>query len=227
MEEERENAGSSSDGEEGLGEWIWDGESWWYKVECQVAVNSRLWRRISRSVRATLEQDTKGSGQSELRTSGDLVGFQERGPEFSWREPVSSCDARSWLASVVLRFDERVVRSFGEASETKCANRRFCGQCIFSAVEAVQVCAVMSICGMLLRLYTLPRPWLILVWSADQLEGAQWFAFALGAERAAGLVGMGVCSGSDVWSVVEVPRREAEKSCRYGSAWRTSSNGAN
>ena len=105
MEEKRGNMGSSSDGEEGNGRWKWVGENWWYKVEYQGAVNSRLRRRISRSVKATLEQDTKrwrdgwyqlrsriewleakkqqGSCQHKLRTSGDLVGFQEREPGFS------------------------------------------------------------------------------------------------------------------------------------------------
>ena len=118
----------------------------------------------------------------------------------------SSCDARSWSASVVLRFGERVARSFGETSETKCANRCFRSM-HFSVYEVVQTYAVMSICGMRWGLCTLPRPWLILVWSVDKLEGAQWFvvsrgvAFAFGAERAARLVGIGVCSWSDSGSV--------------------------
>ena len=49
--------GSSSDGEEQNEKWKGDGESWWCKMEHQGAVNSRLRRRISRSVKATLEQE--------------------------------------------------------------------------------------------------------------------------------------------------------------------------
>ena len=59
------------------------------------------------------------------------------------------------------------------------------------------------------------------------MPGPGWLsrgvAFALGAERAAGLVGVDVCSWSDSRSVEcrgGCLRREAEKSCWYGSVWR-------
>ena len=77
-------------------------------MECWAAVNSRLRRRISRLIKATLEQEEnrrrdgrdrvrlrsridwmearkqQGSEQSISRTSGDPVGVQERGPGSSW-----------------------------------------------------------------------------------------------------------------------------------------------
>ena len=114
--------GSSFDGEEGNGRWKCDGENWWYKVEYQGVVSSRLRRRISRSVKATLEQDTKRQrdGWYQLRSR---IGWRRRsnrgpvkvscGPVVSWwisrkggqgfLGRASSCDARSWFASVVLR----------------------------------------------------------------------------------------------------------------------------
>ena len=61
-----------------------------------------------------MTQALEEGGVLVLRRGGQ--GFLER---------ASSYDARSWFASVVLRFGERVVRSFGVTSESKCANRCF------------------------------------------------------------------------------------------------------
>ena len=53
--DKRKSKGSSSDGDGGHGKWRWDGVKWWYKVEYQATVNSRLKRRISRMVRVALD----------------------------------------------------------------------------------------------------------------------------------------------------------------------------
>ena len=102
-EGKRGNTGSSSDAEEQSTMWKWDGESWWCKIEYKGAINSKLRRRIFRSVRATLDQEAKRWKEwSQLRTriewleareqegleqgkqnSDDLVGFQHMVPGFS------------------------------------------------------------------------------------------------------------------------------------------------
>ena len=113
------NTGSSSDGEEGSGRWKWGGEIWWYKVEYQGAVNLRLRRRISRSVKATLEQDTmrwrdgwyqlrsriewleakkqQGSSQSKLRTRPVVWWVSRRGGQGFLVEPVHVMQSSSLI----------------------------------------------------------------------------------------------------------------------------------
>ena len=88
--------------------WKCDGESWWCKIEYNGAINSKLRRRIFRSVRATLDQEAKRWKEwSQLRTriewleareqegleqgkqnSDDLVGFQHMGARILQGEPV-------------------------------------------------------------------------------------------------------------------------------------------
>ena len=104
--DKRKSKGSSSDGDGGNGKWRWDGENWWCKVEFEATINSKLRRRISRSVREVLEQEMmrrreKGQwqrseiewleqrkqqrgGQGNLRTSGDPACYREKGPGSSW-----------------------------------------------------------------------------------------------------------------------------------------------
>ena len=72
-EEKRGNKGSSSEGDDGNKKWRWDGENWWYKVECRAAVNSRLRRRISRFIKATFEQE-----ENRRRDGGDRVRLWSR-----------------------------------------------------------------------------------------------------------------------------------------------------
>ena len=119
MEEKRRNTGSSSDGEEGNGRWKWDGgklvvqggisRSCQFEVEATKleVCEGDFGARYQENRVAGGEEATGGQVKSKLRTSGDQVGFQERGPGFPGG--ASSCDARSWLASVVLRFGERAV----------------------------------------------------------------------------------------------------------------------
>ena len=119
-------------------------------VKGRISRGGQFWVEAANlEVRATLEQDTKrwrdgwcqlrsriewleakeqqGSGQSKLRTSGDLVVFREKGTRVFWVEPGHVMPGPGWLSRGV--------------------------------------------------------------------------AFALGAERAAGLVGVDVCSWSDSRSV--------------------------
>ena len=51
--------GSSSENEEGGGKWKWDGEHWWFRVDHRGPVNSRLRRKISRAVKATIDETKK------------------------------------------------------------------------------------------------------------------------------------------------------------------------
>ena len=74
----RRDGESWSEGDDGNRKWRWDGESWWYKVECRAAVNSRLRRRISRSVKATLEQE-----ENRQRDGGNQVRLRSR---IEWME---------------------------------------------------------------------------------------------------------------------------------------------
>ena len=105
--DKRKSKGSSSDGDGGHGKWRWDGVKWWYKVEYQATVNSRLKRRISRMVRVALDQEAmrrrdggqrprsevewleqrkqQRGGRGNLRTSGDPAGYQDKGPGSSWK----------------------------------------------------------------------------------------------------------------------------------------------
>ena len=56
---------SSSGSEEGGGKWRWDGENWWFKISHRGPINSRLRRKISRMIGATIDE-TKRRGD-ELR----------------------------------------------------------------------------------------------------------------------------------------------------------------
>ena len=49
--------GSSSESDESHGGWKRDGKAWWFKLGHQGTINSRLRRKISRAVKATIEQD--------------------------------------------------------------------------------------------------------------------------------------------------------------------------
>ena len=59
---------SSSGSEEGGGKWRWYGENWWFKVSHRGPINSRLRRKISRMIGATIDE-TKRRGDElfELR----------------------------------------------------------------------------------------------------------------------------------------------------------------
>ena len=50
---------SSSGGEEGGGKWRWDGENW-FKVNHRGPINSRLRRKISRMIGATIDETRRG-----------------------------------------------------------------------------------------------------------------------------------------------------------------------
>ena len=56
-EENRIMAGSSSENEDGNGKW--DGKPWGFRVDHRWQVNSRMRRRISRAVKAILEETKK------------------------------------------------------------------------------------------------------------------------------------------------------------------------
>ena len=60
---------SSSGSEEGGGKCRWDGENWWFKISHRGPINSRLRRKISRMIGATIDK-TKRRGDElfELRT---------------------------------------------------------------------------------------------------------------------------------------------------------------
>ena len=64
----RQMTESSSEYEERGGKWRWDGENWWFKVNHRAPINSKLRRKISRMIRATIEE-TKRRGDElfELR----------------------------------------------------------------------------------------------------------------------------------------------------------------
>ena len=70
-------AGSSSENEEGNGKWIWDGKSWWFRVDHQRPINSRLRRKVSRAVRAASDETKRCKTQV-----GDAPGVRE--PGGSW-----------------------------------------------------------------------------------------------------------------------------------------------
>ena len=98
--------GSSSESVESHGGWRWDGKAWWFKVGRQGMTNSRLRRKISTAVKATIEQDTtkrrdqwlqlkskvewleaekRQQQQKEQYRTWTLAGTQEPGPSFSGR----------------------------------------------------------------------------------------------------------------------------------------------
>ena len=54
---------SSSGSEEGGGKWRWDGENWWVKVNHRGPINSKLRRKISRTIGATIDE-TKRRGRA-------------------------------------------------------------------------------------------------------------------------------------------------------------------
>ena len=64
----RQMTESSPGSEEGGGKWRWDGENWWFKVNHRGPINSRLRRKISRMIAATIDE-TKRRGDElfELR----------------------------------------------------------------------------------------------------------------------------------------------------------------
>ena len=70
--------GSSSDGDGGNGKWKWDGENWWYKVEYQATVNSRLGRRISRLVQVALEQEVMRRRDGGQRPRSEIEWLKQR-----------------------------------------------------------------------------------------------------------------------------------------------------
>ena len=139
-------------------------------VKGRISRGGQFWVEAANlEVRATLEQDTKrwrdgwcqlrsriewleakeqqGSGQSKLRTSGDLVVFREKGTRVFWVEPGHVMPGPGWHQMFSGSLKE--WRSFGEASETKCANRRFSINAFFRCGGGAGVCRC-----------TLPRPWL-------------------------------------------------------------------
>ena len=50
---------SSSESEEGGGKRRWDGENWWFKVNHRGPINSKLRRKISRMIGATIDETKK------------------------------------------------------------------------------------------------------------------------------------------------------------------------
>ena len=59
---------SSSGSEEGGGKWRWDGENWWFKVNHRGPIKSKLRRKISRMIGATIDETKRwGDELFELR----------------------------------------------------------------------------------------------------------------------------------------------------------------
>ena len=80
----RQMTGSSSENEGGGGKW--DGENWWFRVNHRGPINSKLRRKISRTIKATIDE-TK-------RWGDDLFQLRSR---VEWLETARAQQRKTWV----------------------------------------------------------------------------------------------------------------------------------